>query len=100
VEASVPINALPMDLRSTSGDLSWPGKPADLQTEIVATSTGYGFTKTLGITMAEGRDFSKDYPGDSSSYVINESAAKMMGIQNDAVGKQVKFWNGNGRIIG
>ncbi|HEX9513411.1 MAG TPA: ABC transporter permease [Puia sp.] len=100
VEASDPINQLPMDLNSTSGDLSWPGKPTDLQTEVVATWTGYGFTKTLGITMAEGRDFSKDYPGDSLSYVINESAAKMMGMQNDAVGKQVKFWNGNGRIIG
>src|SRR5258708_5620743 len=100
VEASDPINQLPMDLNSTSGDLSWPGKPTDLQTEVVVTWTGYGFTKTLGITMAEGRDFSKDYPGDSLSYVINESAAKMMGMQNDAVGKQVKFWNGNGRIIG
>ncbi len=100
VEASVPVNQLPMDLNSTSGDLSWPGKPTDLQTEVVATWTGYGFTKTLGVTMAEGRDFSKDYPGDSLSYVINESAATMMSMQNDAVGKQVQFWNGKGIIIG
>lgn len=100
VEASDPINALPMDLRSTSGDLSWPAKPATLQTSIVATWTGYGFAKTMGIPMVKGRDFSKDYPGDSSGYVINESAAKMMGMENDAVGKQVKFWAGNGKIIG
>jgi putative ABC transport system permease protein len=100
VEASVPINELPMNLNSTSGDLSWPGKPADLQTEVVATWTGYGFTKTLGVPMAEGRDFSKDYPGDTLSYVVNESAAKMMGMQQGAVGKKVTFWNGNGRIIG
>ncbi len=100
VIASNPIAQLPMDLNSTSGDLSWPGKPADLQTEIFASWTGYGFTKTLGVTMAAGRDFSKDFRGDSLSYLINESAAKMMGMQNDAVGKQVKFWNGNGNIIG
>jgi len=100
VEASAPVNQLPMDLNSTSGDLSWPGKPDDLQTEIVATWTGYGFAKTLGITMAEGRDFSKEHPGDSLSYVINESAARMMGMQNNAVGRQVHFWNGDGRIIG
>jgi putative ABC transport system permease protein len=100
VEASDPINQLPMDLNSTSGDLSWPGKPANLQTEVVATWTGYGFTKTLGISMAVGRDFSKDYPGDSLSYVINESAAKMMGMQNNAVGNHVEFWNGKGTIIG
>jgi len=100
VMASDPINQLPMDLNSTSSDLSWQGKPADLQTEVVATWTGYGFAKTLGITMAAGRDFSKDHPGDTLSYIINESAAKMMGMQNDAVGRQVKFWNGNGTIIG
>jgi hypothetical protein len=41
--------------------------------------------------MAAGRDCSKDYPGDSSVYVIKESAASMMGMQNDADGKQVKF---------
>ncbi|MES1221286.1 MAG: FtsX-like permease family protein, partial [Bacteroidota bacterium] len=100
VVTSNPINTLPMDLNSTSGDLSWPGKPDNLQTSIVATMTGYGFTKTLNIPMIAGRDFSKDFPGDSVSYVINESAAKMMGMQNDTVGKQVKFWNGNGSIIG
>jgi putative ABC transport system permease protein len=100
VMASDPVAQMPMDLNSTSGDLSWPGKPADLQTEIVASWTGYGFTKTMGIAMAAGRDFSKDFRGDSLSYLINESAAKMMGMQNDAVGKQVKFWNGNGNIIG
>jgi ABC-type antimicrobial peptide transport system permease subunit len=100
VAASNPINTLPMNLSSTSGDLSWPGKPADLQTEVVATWTGYGFTKTLGVKMAAGRDFSKDYPGDTLSYVINEAAAKMMGMQNNAVGKQVEFWNGKGSIIG
>ena len=100
VLASNPVGQLPMDLNSTSGDLSWEGKPESLQTEVVATWTGYGFTKTLGIPMAAGRDFSKDYPTDSVSYVINESTAKMMGMQNNAVGKQVKFWAGKGNIIG
>jgi putative ABC transport system permease protein len=32
--------------------------------------------------------------------VINESAARMIGIQNDAIGKPVEFWNGKGKIIG
>ena len=101
VAASTPVDQLPMDLNSTSGDLSWPGKPAELQTEVVATWTGYGFAKTLGLTMAAGRDFSKDFRGDSTNYVINESAAKMMGLQNaDAVGKPVQFWMGKGNIIG
>lgn len=100
VASSVPVNQLPMDLNSTSGDLSWEGKPADLQTEVVATATGYGFAQTLGIKMIDGRDFSKEYPADTSSYVINEAAAKMMNMQQDAVGRQVKFWNGPGKIIG
>jgi putative ABC transport system permease protein len=100
VKASAPIAQLPMDLASTSGDLSWPGKPDNLQTEVVATWVGYGFTKTLGINMADGRDFSKDYSGDTLSYIINESTAKMMGMQNNAVGKRVTFWKGEGTIVG
>ncbi|MGC4035810.1 MAG: ABC transporter permease [Chitinophagaceae bacterium] len=99
VAFTAPVGDLPMNLSSTSGDLSWPGKPADLQTDVVAAWTGYDFTKTLGIPMVAGRDFSRDF-NDSLSYVINESTAKMMGMQNDAVGKQVNFWMGKGTIIG
>ncbi|MFC2096531.1 ABC transporter permease [Bacteroidota bacterium] len=48
--------------------------------------TDYDYTKALGIIIKDGRYFSQDFPGDSNSVVINESAVKSLGY-NDPVGK-------------
>src|SRR3546814_3209476 len=53
----------------------------------------------LGIELKGGRDFSRKFSTDPSAYLINESAARYMGMDH-AVGKQVDFWNGKGPIIG
>jgi len=99
VIAAAPVNTLPMNLQSTSGDLSWPGKDPNLQTQVIASTVGYDFVKTMNIKMAAGREFSRAHPGDSTSYLINEAAAKLMGMK-DPVDKEIKFWFGNGRIVG
>jgi len=90
---------LPMDLQSTSGDLSWEGKDPNLQTAVTATWISYDFTKTMDIEVVDGRDFSIDHPSDSSAYLINETAAKYMGLAHP-VGKRITFWNGTQPIIG
>ncbi len=41
-----------------------------------------GFVPTFGMKMAAGRNFSRDYATDSSNYVINSSAAKILGWDN------------------
>jgi putative ABC transport system permease protein len=38
--------------------------------------------KALGYTMASGRFFSRDFPTDSSAVIINETAARQMGLEN------------------
>ncbi len=40
------------------------------------------FIKTFGIELAAGRDFSEVIPSDSTSYIINEEAAKQLGWDN------------------
>lgn len=40
------------------------------------------YFKTLHLEFAEGRFFSKDFPSDSSAVVLNESAARLLGIPN------------------
>ncbi len=49
--------------------------------------------------MEEGRDFSRQISTDTASFLINEEAAKLMGLQNP-VGTKMKFWEKEGRIIG
>jgi ABC-type antimicrobial peptide transport system permease subunit len=60
---------------------------------------GYDFISTTGIQLKEGRDFSKAFPTDSSAYIINESAARIMNMK-DPVGKSISFWIGKGTVIG
>lgn len=99
VVAASTVGMLPMNLQSTSNDLSWEGKDPNLQTASTVGLVGYDFTKTMHIDIVAGRDFSIEHPSDTIAYVINETAAKLMGLK-DPVGKEINFWNGKQNIIG
>jgi putative ABC transport system permease protein len=46
--------------------------------------------RTLGLHIIQGRNFSKDFPTDSSAVVINEAAVQKLGWSNDdAIGKTI-----------
>lgn len=40
------------------------------------------YIPTLGMQMARGRNFSKDYPTDSAGIILNESAAQLLGMKD------------------
>ena len=42
----------------------------------------YDYLKTMGIQLAEGRNFSQDYGDNASSVILNETAVKKMGYTN------------------
>lgn len=61
------------------------------------------FIPNMGIKMAAGRAYSRDFPADSvHSLVINEAAAKLWGYSNpeDVIGKQFRQWGKEGTVIG
>ncbi|TLV01438.1 ABC transporter permease [Dyadobacter luticola] len=98
--ASASVTAmLPVNISATSGDLSWPGKDPNLETNVTAMTVGADFVRTMNIKLADGRDFRPGSAADSSSYLINEATARLMG-EKDPVGKEIKFWKGTGRVIG
>jgi putative ABC transport system permease protein len=47
------------------------------------------YIPTLGMQMATGRNFSKEFTTDSSAMIINETAAKAFGWRGDAVGRRI-----------
>jgi len=47
-----------------------------------------GYIPTLGMQMAQGRNFSRDMPTDSTGVIINEAAAKLLGFK-DPVGRNL-----------
>ncbi|HEY8958024.1 ABC transporter permease [Chitinophaga sp.] len=90
---------LPLSIGGVSADLSWEGKPDKLVVNTAPQQVGYDYVATMGMTMKEGRDFSRDFASDSGAYIINETAARVMGMSHP-LGKQISFWNGKGTIIG
>ncbi len=53
------------------------------------------FVEAMGIDLAEGRDFSPDFPGDSSAFMINEAALSKIGWDS-AIGRIMRTPEGDG----
>ncbi len=62
--------------------MDWPGKKPGEDLSIVVADVEYDWSKTIGIKMIEGRDFSPDFTSDMTGCIINESAVSKMGLQN------------------
>jgi len=54
------------------------------------------YVETLGLRMVAGRDFDANFRTDSTAFIINEAAAKQMGLTaEEAVGKKLARLGGN-----
>jgi ABC-type antimicrobial peptide transport system permease subunit len=78
--------------------IEWPGKNPENRTEFENMPANYGLIEVLGISIKEGRSFSKNF-ADSSSIIFNEAAITFMGI-SDPIGQEVKLWGRNMQIVG
>ncbi|HEY9364369.1 MAG TPA: FtsX-like permease family protein, partial [Chitinophagaceae bacterium] len=60
------------------------------------------FIPAYGIKIVAGRNFSKDYGTDTSSFLINETAVKALELKSneDAIGKQFQYGGQKGTIAG
>jgi putative ABC transport system permease protein len=57
------------------------------------------FGATIGWTVQQGRDFSRDFPTDSDAVILNEEAARFIGWK-DPVGRSVTIFDKSRPIIG
>lgn len=82
----------------SSGSLDWEGKDPNSSVDFPNTGVSYDYGKTVGWQFKSGRDFSRDFPSDSTdAFIINEAAAEFMHFQNP-VGKVIR-WDGHPRTI-
>ena len=85
-------NSSPSQIFSNNNGWEWKNSQPVEKTVVFSTiATDYDYTKTLGVKMIDGRDFSRDF-SDSNSVILNQAAVKRMGLRNP-VGETVK-WNG------
>lgn len=77
----------------------WTGMDPGRRIDFADVVVGYDFEKTMGLTMVQGRGFSRDFGGDSTGFLLNETAVREMGLK-DPVGTML-HWNGRtGSVIG
>ncbi len=79
--------------------LGWPGKPDEQRVIFTTIATEYDYTKTMGIKVLMGRDFSSEFTTDTSAIVINKAALDLMGLE-DPIGTQLDLWGGKRKLIG
>ena len=84
-------NSPPSEIYSNNNGWEWKGsQPIEKSSVFSTIATSYDYTKTMGIQMLEGRDFSRDF-ADSNGVILNQAAVKRMRLQNP-VGAMLK-WN-------
>ena len=98
VEAVTRANSQITDINSNNF-LGWPGKPEDQRVIFTTIATEYDYTKTMGIKMLEGRDFSEDFKSDSMAIIINKTAADLMNLK-DPIGTELPLWGKTRKLIG
>ncbi|CCG98103.1 Macrolide export ATP-binding/permease protein macB [Fibrella aestuarina BUZ 2] len=89
----------PLGNNNTSDGVSWPGKDPTAAIQFTMTAVGYDFTKTMGVRVSQGRDYSPEFRADTANYLINQAAANRIGYK-DPVGKPLTVWGKAGTIIG
>jgi hypothetical protein len=89
----------PTQVNNSTIGVYWPGKDPNAKPMFTQLAVGYDFTGTMGIRVVQGRDFSRDYPTDSSGYILNQAAVAKIGYK-DPIGQPLKFWGREGRIVG
>jgi ABC-type antimicrobial peptide transport system permease subunit len=74
---------------NNSGGYSWQGRDPEKDNDFAICNVTHDFGKTVGWQFLDGRDFSKGFATDSAALIINETAAKYMGMKN-SVGEWIK----------
>lgn len=95
------ISDLPTALVTGTIDVVWEGKDPKSQVVFPSIDVDENFIDVFKIKTLTGRTFSKEYKADTSNYVINETAMRLMGMsEKNAIGQPLSFDEKKGTIIG
>jgi len=94
----------PTEVFSANVGFNWKGKDPGLNSEFATIGISHDFGRTVGWEFLAGRDFTRTFATDSAGFVVNEAAAKFMGLGNrnldEAIGETIT-WDGRPfKIIG
>jgi len=82
-----------------TGGVEWEGKDPELSSHVRYSVSHFDYIETFEMEIVDGRSFRRESLADRNNYVINEKAARYMGMK-DPVGQRLRFWGNDGTIIG
>lgn len=92
---------LPTNNESATYDVKWDGKNPGEQPIFPLMFIDEYYLETMGMTILDGRGFSPEFKADTSNYLVNEKALKVMDMEPmTAVGKALSVNGRQGTIIG
>jgi putative ABC transport system permease protein len=77
----------------------WKNKKSSVTGDAGVLYVSAEFGKTVGWQVIEGRDFSRSYVSDSTAIILNETAAKFMGLKHP-VGETIRWMGKPYQVIG
>jgi putative ABC transport system permease protein len=88
-----------INLTGLTGGLEWALKESQSTDLWRYTLCLNNYLDAFRFQIVNGRKYSNEFGADMGKYVINETAAKMLGFK-DPVGQQITMWGRKGEIIG
>jgi putative ABC transport system permease protein len=83
-----------------SNRLTWSSRDQGPQSTIYVGYVDHDFIDVYDIEIAEGRNFSRDFPSDEGGAVLlNETALKILGWESP-LGREIDHWSGSPKIVG
>lgn len=93
-------NQMPVDFSNSTWDVEWPGKTSESENILFKLSfVDFDFLETFEMDVVQGRGFSKVFGEDSLTFVINETAARKMNMEQ-TIGEEISLWGYTGDVIG
>jgi predicted permease len=90
----------PLTVGNSTTSVVWDDKKPDDQILFSIINADYDFVKTMEMELLNGRSFSREYSTDTVNVLINEAAARAMGMENP-IGEDITIWDEyKGNVIG
>lgn len=86
-------------MSGSGSGFQWDGQSSTKDLHFRRPHVSYDFVETLDIQLLKGRSFSRNYHSDTSKLLVNEAAAKIIGMKN-IIGKTILDGQKKKQIIG
>lgn len=84
-------------IENTNTGFSWEGMPPGATPNFGTVSVTHDYGNTIRWQIKEGRDYSRSFPADTGGFLLNESAAKLIGLK-EPIGKVIT-WDGKPHTV-